>query len=93
MEENELLLDKEKLIAALTFVMLTSDTQPSTATYYDSGFRVDVFFDKGEVSTIVTPDGLQKRVDHYLSELTTQFLKQKILFVRMNFTMRGKATS
>jgi hypothetical protein len=87
------LLNKEKLVAALRFGLGTSGEHPSKAVYQEGDFIIDVTYYANLVTVIVTHnDELagKKMIDHGLSELASQYLKQKILSVRMEQSMNKK---
>lgn len=87
------LLNKEKLTAALRFTMQTGTENPSKAIYRESGFVVEVEYYNNEVTVLVTVQddtSPKKMVDHGLSATATQFLKTRILMVRMEQSMSRK---
>lgn len=87
-------LKKEKLVAALKFVMdATSDSYPALAVYADNGFRVEVSLqhnDPRAAVSILTPgEAVKKKTDIPISEQATQYLQEQHRILTLQSRLRN----
>lgn len=82
------LLNKDILTAALKFTMLAGGSDLATVIYRDGEFWVEISFQNNDAKAIitheVTKDGaIKKNIDHSFSDIVNQFLKEKIIALRI----------